>query len=263
MFQGREVRAFIRAFDFLEAVRAHLHFATGRPEERMSFDLQPEIARRMGYADRPRSDGDQTPAVERFMRRYFLIAREVGALTRAFAAKLEAEHLKTAPRGLSRFLPAGRADAASRWTSPASTSTAAGSRSTARRPSSRPGQPDPPVPDRRPARPRPAPGRLHRRHPDAAPDHLQGAARSGDGQDLPRRAGPRPRSAAHAGADERGRRAGPLHPRVRAHRRPDAVQHVPLLHGRRAHAARRRRDRRHRRRPLRRGPPARRPPSCR
>src|SRR6185437_14912196 len=105
LFQGREVRAFIRAFDFLEAVRAHLHFATGRPEERLSFDLQPEVARRMAYEDRTRADGDATPAVERFMRRYFLIAREVGALTRAFAAKLEAEHLKTAPRGLSRFLP--------------------------------------------------------------------------------------------------------------------------------------------------------------
>jgi [protein-PII] uridylyltransferase len=105
VFQGREVRAFIRAFDFLEAVRAHMHFATGRAEERLSFDLQPEIARRMGYADRAHAGGDQTPGVERFMRRYFLIAKEVGALTRGFAAKLEAEHLKSAPRGLSRFLP--------------------------------------------------------------------------------------------------------------------------------------------------------------
>ncbi|HEY3798212.1 MAG TPA: [protein-PII] uridylyltransferase [Caulobacteraceae bacterium] len=105
VFQGREVRAFIRAFDFLEAVRAHLHFATGRPEERLSFDLQPGVARRMGYADRPRPGGDNTPAVERFMRRYFLIAREVGTLTRAFSAKLEAEHMKAVPKGLSRFLP--------------------------------------------------------------------------------------------------------------------------------------------------------------
>jgi [protein-PII] uridylyltransferase len=107
VFQGREVRAFIRAFDFLEAVRAHLHFITGRPEERLTFDLQPGVARRMGFADRPRPGGDNTPAVERFMRRYFLIAREVGALTRAFSAKLEAEHLKAAPRGLSRFLQGG------------------------------------------------------------------------------------------------------------------------------------------------------------
>ncbi len=111
MFHGREVRAFVRAFDFLEAVRAHLHFTTGRPEERLTFDVQPEIARRMGYHDQPRKGGDNTPAVERFMRRYFLIARDVGILTRVFSAKLEAEQMKSAPRGLSRFLPgkAGRA----------------------------------------------------------------------------------------------------------------------------------------------------------
>jgi len=105
MFNGREVRAFIRDFDFLEAVRAHLHFTTGRPEERLTFDVQPEMARRMGYFDRARKGGDNTPAVERFMRRYFLIAKEVGSLTRVFTAKLEADHLKVAPRGLSRFLP--------------------------------------------------------------------------------------------------------------------------------------------------------------
>ena len=109
MFLGREVRAFIRAFDFLESVRAHLHFASGRPEERLTFDVQPEIARRMGYHDRPRRDGDNTPAVERFMRRYFLIAKDVGVLTRAFSAKLEADHLKSTPRGLLRILPGSSA----------------------------------------------------------------------------------------------------------------------------------------------------------
>ncbi len=98
-FTGRELRVFIRAFDFLWAVRAHLHFATGRPEERLTFDLQPEVARRMDYGDR----GD-APAVERFMRRYFLIAKEVGSLTRVFCAKLEAEESKKRPTGLSRFL---------------------------------------------------------------------------------------------------------------------------------------------------------------
>ena len=103
MFERREVRAFILAFDFLWAVRCHLHFTTGRPEERLTFDLQPEIARRMGYGDR----GD-APAVERFMRRYFLIAKDVGSLTRVFAAKLEAERVKTAPKGLSRFIPGRR-----------------------------------------------------------------------------------------------------------------------------------------------------------
>jgi len=108
MFDRRDVRAFIRAFDFLWAVRCHLHFVTGRPEERLSFDLQPELARRMGYLDRPRKGGDNTPAVERFMRRYFLFAREVGVLTREICAKLEADEAKKEPQGLSRFLPRRR-----------------------------------------------------------------------------------------------------------------------------------------------------------
>jgi [protein-PII] uridylyltransferase len=97
VFEGREVRTFLRAYDFLESVRAHLHFATGRPEERLSFDFQPEIARRMGYRDREGFGGERMPAVERFMRRYFLVAKDVGVLTRVFAAKLEAEHLKLTP----------------------------------------------------------------------------------------------------------------------------------------------------------------------
>jgi [protein-PII] uridylyltransferase len=95
LFDKREVRLFIQAFDFLWAVRCHLHFVTGRPEERLTFDLQPEIARRMGYGDR----GD-APAVE-----------EVGALTRAFCAKLEAEESKKKPQGLSRLLAPRRAQA--------------------------------------------------------------------------------------------------------------------------------------------------------
>ncbi|MEW6596873.1 MAG: [protein-PII] uridylyltransferase [Pseudomonadota bacterium] len=106
-FTGRELKAFIRAFDFLWAVRAHLHYATGRPEERLTFDLQPEIARRMGYVDKTAQGSEAAiePAVERFMRRYFLIAREVGVLTRVFCAQLEDQQAKKRPAGLSRFLP--------------------------------------------------------------------------------------------------------------------------------------------------------------
>ena len=98
-FTRREVKAFVRAFDFLWATRCYMHFLTRRAEERLTFDLQPEVARRMGYAD-----ADQTVSVERFMRRYFLIAREVGALTRIFCAKLESDHAKQ-PQGLARPLP--------------------------------------------------------------------------------------------------------------------------------------------------------------
>ena len=37
MFDRREISTFVRAFDFLWAVRCHLHFATGRAEERLSL----------------------------------------------------------------------------------------------------------------------------------------------------------------------------------------------------------------------------------
>jgi len=95
--------AFRRALQFLWTVRCHLHFITGRAEERLTFDLQPELAKRMGYSAR----SDQS-AVERFMKRYFLAAKEVGMLTRVVCAKLEADHAKKAPRGLQRLLEGAR-----------------------------------------------------------------------------------------------------------------------------------------------------------
>ncbi|MEL6662835.1 MAG: [protein-PII] uridylyltransferase [Pseudomonadota bacterium] len=98
-FTKQDYRRYIRAAEFFWTVRCHLHYLTGRAEERLSFDLQPEIAERMGYRDRGRQRG-----VERFMKRYFLVAKDVGALTRIVAAKLEAEQKKK-PEGLRRFIP--------------------------------------------------------------------------------------------------------------------------------------------------------------
>ena len=97
------MRSFREAIGFLWSVRIHLHLAAGRAEEKLTFDFQPEIARRMGWRGR----GDEL-AVERFMRRYFQVAREVGALTRAVSAQLEARQQKKAQglaRGLSRLIP--------------------------------------------------------------------------------------------------------------------------------------------------------------
>ncbi|HTU55631.1 MAG TPA: [protein-PII] uridylyltransferase [Acetobacteraceae bacterium] len=72
-----EARRFQRSLEFLWAVRFNLHYVTGRAEERLTFDLQPVIGARMGYTRHLRQDG-----VERFMRHYFLTAREVTRLTR-------------------------------------------------------------------------------------------------------------------------------------------------------------------------------------
>jgi [protein-PII] uridylyltransferase len=86
VLSAEESQRFDHAQRFLWTVRCHLHFLTGRPEERLTFDLQTEIARRMGYADQANSRG-----VERFMKDYFLVAKDVGDLTRIFCAILEAD----------------------------------------------------------------------------------------------------------------------------------------------------------------------------
>jgi [protein-PII] uridylyltransferase len=88
----QEFRTFQRAEAFLWDVRCHLHAFTGRAEERLTFDIQPEIARRLGYADRGAVKG-----VEAFMKNYFLVARDVGVLTRIIAAALELEKRKSVP----------------------------------------------------------------------------------------------------------------------------------------------------------------------
>ena len=72
-----EARHGRRAWEFLWTVRFHLHYVAGRAEERLTFDVQPVIGARMGYQKHGRQDG-----VERFMRHYFLNAREIGRLTR-------------------------------------------------------------------------------------------------------------------------------------------------------------------------------------
>jgi [protein-PII] uridylyltransferase len=101
----KEQVRFARAEGFLWKVRAHLHLAAGRAEDRLTFDLQPEIAHRMGYGAR-----DGNLAVERFMKHYFLVAKSVGELTRVLCASLEADHLDSAPRRRGADGPSPAAD---------------------------------------------------------------------------------------------------------------------------------------------------------
>ena len=90
LFTQREYRSFRRAEGFLLAVRCHLHTITRRAEDRLTFDLQREVARRMKFADRPGRS-----AVERFMQYYFLQAQHVGHLTGVFLAHIDEEMSKT------------------------------------------------------------------------------------------------------------------------------------------------------------------------
>ena len=93
LFTKAEYRSFRRAEGFLLAVRCHLHEITGRAEDRLTFDLQKELARRMKFADRRGK-----AAVERFMQYYFLQAKRVGSLTGVFLSQLEEQFAKKRSR---------------------------------------------------------------------------------------------------------------------------------------------------------------------
>ena len=84
LLTAAEFRQFRRAESFLWSVRFMLHHVTGRAEERLTFDVQRELATRLRYASRERMS-----AVERFMRHYFLMAKTVGDLTGLFLAHLD------------------------------------------------------------------------------------------------------------------------------------------------------------------------------
>jgi len=106
IFARQEYTLFRRCEDFLWSVRCHLHFVTGRAEERLSFDVQREIAARLGYTERPGMKD-----VERFMKHYFLIAKDVGDLTAVLCTELEDRQAKPAPvlsRMMAKFRPRSR-----------------------------------------------------------------------------------------------------------------------------------------------------------
>ncbi len=97
VFRPDEYARFLKAEEFLWAVRAHMHLVVGRATEQLTFDLQVDVAERMGYRDKSGRRG-----VEFFMQEYFLHATAVGDLTRIFLTKLEAIHVKPEPL-LERF----------------------------------------------------------------------------------------------------------------------------------------------------------------
>ncbi|MEQ1930259.1 MAG: [protein-PII] uridylyltransferase [Parvularculaceae bacterium] len=100
-FSQEDISAFRQAERFLWSVRVQLHALQGRAEEKLTFDLQPALAERLGFNDR----GEMSPA-ERLMRRYFMNAMEVGRLSRIFVARLDEEREigRLSPRAL-RPLP--------------------------------------------------------------------------------------------------------------------------------------------------------------
>lgn len=88
-FLGDEAKQYQKAISFLWSVRVQMHAIRGRAEEKLTFDIQPLVAERLGYQNRGRS-----LAVERFMKHYFLNVREVGRVTGVVSAMLEEANVK-------------------------------------------------------------------------------------------------------------------------------------------------------------------------
>jgi len=92
VFNRAEYRLFRRCEDFLWSVRCNMHFLTGRAEERLSFDIQREVAIRLGYTEHPGM-------------------KDVGDLTAILCAGLESRQAKSVPmlnRVVARLRPRGR-----------------------------------------------------------------------------------------------------------------------------------------------------------
>ncbi|MEQ8371120.1 MAG: [protein-PII] uridylyltransferase, partial [Alphaproteobacteria bacterium] len=99
ILEPREAQQFARAQNLFWTIRCHLHYLTGRAEDRLTFDLQPDLARRMAYRGHAGAN-----RVERFLKHYYITAKTVGDLTRIFCAALEAQYVPR--RGSRRRLKA-------------------------------------------------------------------------------------------------------------------------------------------------------------
>src|SRR5688572_26458073 len=84
LITGREQAGADAALTFLWRVRNELHFFSGHKNDVLTRDLQPPIAKNLGYE----SEGD-TLGVERFMRDYYLHARRIHRLSRRLIARCQ------------------------------------------------------------------------------------------------------------------------------------------------------------------------------
>ena len=77
MFSPEEYATFAAAEDFLLTVRCQLHLIADRAMDQLTFDLQVEVAERLGYTDH----GGRRAVEHFFMQDYFRHATKVGELT--------------------------------------------------------------------------------------------------------------------------------------------------------------------------------------
>jgi [protein-PII] uridylyltransferase len=94
----REVTAARAARDLLWRLRNELHYATGRRDDRLTFDNQRRLAQALGYADDPGGE----LGVEKLMRDAYIALQEIA---RASDALINRCAIEDAPRSLLKRVP--------------------------------------------------------------------------------------------------------------------------------------------------------------
>ncbi|HYY53436.1 MAG TPA: [protein-PII] uridylyltransferase [Myxococcales bacterium] len=97
----REVTAARAARDLLWRLRNELHYATGRRDDRLTFDNQRRLAQALGYADDPGGE----LGVEKLMRDAYIALQEIA---RASDALINRCAIEDAPRSLLKRVPRPR-----------------------------------------------------------------------------------------------------------------------------------------------------------
>ena len=85
----RDYHLYVGALDFLLEVRNELHFLEGAKSDVLRYELQPQIAKALGYCDSP-----EGLAVEDFMRNYYLQARNTKHISDLLCNKLGGKNSK-------------------------------------------------------------------------------------------------------------------------------------------------------------------------
>lgn len=82
----RNYQIYVEAFDFMLRTRSELHFHTDKPFDVLEHELQPAIAKNLGYKDR-----DNELGVEHFMRDYYTHARAIKHLSDLICERLKGQ----------------------------------------------------------------------------------------------------------------------------------------------------------------------------
>ncbi len=98
---GFDAGALEDGLEFLLLVRNHLHYISGRENDRLFFEHQGEIAKTLGF-----KDGSGISGIEKFMRSFYTHASAIELVSRSFWEQIKSDFLPTKDKRISLTNPA-------------------------------------------------------------------------------------------------------------------------------------------------------------